>query len=226
MGAQMLLNVGDVHGKELEENEDMAVIQKALLEKVRGPEMVEEIKTKQDAFDIEESDSDDENNNIKEPLENQVRALTHNDLLRSDKGRPTIIDGEDGFDEEMGGQTQEAYAMYENAKDLLYDDEEDDDDDNNDDDTKNRELPVKSEFSKEKAKNSTVATSVIKSNVAKIKNEPETTSTNNIDQAAKLKKPQMAPISSVMGEGHTVKINASKTMPGSSIDKVQAAKAN
>mmetsp|Transcript_203 Transcript_203/g.263 ORF Transcript_203/g.263 Transcript_203/m.263 type:complete len:1537 (-) Transcript_203:110-4720(-) len=246
--AQMLLNVGDDHGKELEENEDMAVIQKALLEKVRGPEMVKEIKTKRDAFDIEESDSDEENNNNKEPLENQVRALTHNDLLRSDKGRPTIIDGEDGFDEEMGGQTQEAYAMYENAKDLLYDDEEEDDDDNNDDDTKNRELPVKSEFSKEKAKNSTVATSVIKSNVAKIKNEPETTSTNNIDQTAKLKKPQMTPISSVMGEGHTVKINASetmakskapqmekdptekinatKTMPGSSIDKVKAAKAN
>merc|ERR1712238_202422 len=64
------------------------------------------------------------------------------------------------------------------------------------------------------AKNSTVATPAIKSNDAKIKSEPKTTSTNNIDQAAKLK------------ADCTEKINASKTMPGSSIDKVQAAKAN
>jgi hypothetical protein len=46
-------------------------------------------------------------------LEIEAQALNHEDLFRDDRGRAAIEEGEDGFDEEMGGGTQNAVAIYE-----------------------------------------------------------------------------------------------------------------
>ncbi len=58
-------------------------------------------------------------------------ALNHKDLFRSDRGGAAIKPGEDGFDEEMGGQTQAAYDVFENVKDDLSDEEDEDDEEEN-----------------------------------------------------------------------------------------------
>lgn len=42
-----------------------------------------------------------------------AQAFDHQDLFRGDRGRATIQEGEDGFDEEMGGGTQNIYELYE-----------------------------------------------------------------------------------------------------------------
>lgn len=42
-----------------------------------------------------------------------AQALNHEDLFRADRGRAAIERGEQGFDEEMGGGTQNIYAMFE-----------------------------------------------------------------------------------------------------------------
>jgi Helicase conserved C-terminal domain len=75
---------------------------------------------------IEDSDSEDSMNEPEEPLQKKIRAVNHGDLFRSDKGGAAIQEGEEGFDEEMGAATQDAYAVYEERK-------EDSDDDDNDD---------------------------------------------------------------------------------------------
>eukprot|EP00934_Nitzschia_sp_Nitz4_P000067 Nitzschia sp. Nitz4//scaffold38_size140716//41140//46477//NITZ4_003135-RA/size140716-augustus-gene-0.121-mRNA-1//1//CDS//3329550042//67//frame0 len=47
-----------------------------------------------------------------------AQALDHRDLFRGDKGRPAIMEGEDGFDEEMGGATQNIFQVYEAGVEL------------------------------------------------------------------------------------------------------------
>lgn len=42
-----------------------------------------------------------------------AQAFDHGDLFRDDRGRAAIEEGEDGFDEEMGGGTQNMVAIYE-----------------------------------------------------------------------------------------------------------------
>mmetsp|Transcript_3344 Transcript_3344/g.8920 ORF Transcript_3344/g.8920 Transcript_3344/m.8920 type:complete len:1185 (-) Transcript_3344:13-3567(-) len=51
-----------------------------------------------------------------EVVEQKIRAANHRDLFRSDRGGAAINSGEDGFDLEMGGQTQAAFEIYENIK--------------------------------------------------------------------------------------------------------------
>jgi hypothetical protein len=70
---------------------------------------------------------------MNEPTE----AINHRDLFRSDKGGAAINFGEEGFDEEMGGQTQAAYEIYENVKDDLSEETENSDDDIVSDEHKN-----------------------------------------------------------------------------------------
>jgi hypothetical protein len=43
----------------------------------------------------------------------EAQAMNHGDLFREDRGRAAIEEGEEGFDDEMGGQTQNVVAMYE-----------------------------------------------------------------------------------------------------------------
>ena len=64
-------------------------------------------------------------------------ALNHKDLFRSDRGGAAIKPGEDGFDEEMGGQTQAAYDVFENVKDNLSEEEEEDDEEDDQEDGDN-----------------------------------------------------------------------------------------
>jgi hypothetical protein len=75
------------------------------------------------------------NETIEEP------AINHRDFFRSDRGGAAIDSGEVGFDEEMGGQTQAAYEIYENIKNNLGEEERnsDDDDVNDDEDKKHGE---------------------------------------------------------------------------------------
>ena len=81
--------------------------------------------TKRTTLGAEEFDSelDDKICAKDEPLEGTVRAVNHGDLFRSDKGGAAIASGEDGFEEEMGGQTQAAYEIYENViGDFIHED--------------------------------------------------------------------------------------------------------
>jgi hypothetical protein len=43
----------------------------------------------------------------------EANAVNHEDLFREDRGRAAIQQGEDGFDEEMGGGSQNVVAIYE-----------------------------------------------------------------------------------------------------------------
>jgi hypothetical protein len=250
---EMLLKVGDDDIQKSDENEEITKIQ-AMSGKVDSPdkpEKVGKIKRKYNPLDTDESDSDDENSANEEPLEGKVRAVNHGDLLRSDKGGAAIMDGEDGFDEEMGGCTQAAYAIYENVKDVLGDDEEDEDDNNNnnnDDDTSNQQdvpiVSVKSEFNKDKAKSSTVATPVdtidtkpTSESMTKTENTPthDTTKTNALksapennverDYAAKTNEPKTTPENNIERD-YAAKTNEPKTTPENNIERDYAAKTN
>lgn len=259
---EMLLKVGDDDIQKSEEEKQIALI--SLSGKAdspnKPPEQVGKINRKYNPLDTDKSDSDDENSANEEPLEGKVRAVNHGDLLRSDKGGAAIMDGEDGFDEEMGGCTQAAYAIYENVKDVLGDDEEDEDDNNynnndDDDDTSNQQglptVPVKSEFSKDKAKSSIVATPVGTStdtmnysdtkptseSITKVENtptynaaktnEPKTTPESNIEKdcATKTNEPKTTPEDKVE-EDCATKINAPKSTPQNNIEKDCATKTN
>lgn len=72
-------------------------------------------KTKTDsssrALDSEWRDSESN-----KPRDSMIREVNHEDLFRCDKGGAAITEGEEGFDEEMGGATQDAYAIYEQRK--------------------------------------------------------------------------------------------------------------
>ena len=76
----------------------------------------------------QESHSADEDQAMDESIKKEVRAINHCDLFRSDRGGAAINSGEDGFDEEMGGQTQAAYEIYENMKYNLCEEVENNDD--------------------------------------------------------------------------------------------------
>jgi hypothetical protein len=47
-----------------------------------------------------------------------ANAVNHQDLFRDDRGRAAIEQGEDGFDEEMGGESQNVVALYERSVEL------------------------------------------------------------------------------------------------------------
>jgi hypothetical protein len=243
---EMLLKVGDDDVQKSEEEKQIALI--SLSGKADSPnklpEKVGKINRKYNPLDTDESDSDDDNSANEEPLEGKVRAVNHGDLLRSDKGGAAIMDGEDGFDEEMGGCTQAAYAIYENVKDVLGDEEEDEDDYNNnnnddddDDDTSNQhDLPtvsVKSEFSKDKVKSSIVATPVgILSDTMNYSDTKHTTeSMTKVDNAptchtAKTNEPKTTPENNIEKDCCATKINAPKSTPEISIEKDCAIKTN
>ena len=57
-----------------------------------------------------------------EPIESKVSALNHQDLFRSDRGEAAHNTAEDGLYEEMGGQTQAAYEIFETIKDDIPED--------------------------------------------------------------------------------------------------------
>jgi hypothetical protein len=245
--------VGDDDVQKSEEEKQIALI--SLSGKADSPnklpEKVGKINRKYNPLDTDESDSDDDNSANEEPLEGKVRAVNHGDLLRSDKGGAAIMDGEDGFDEEMGGCTQAAYAIYENVKDVLGDDEEDEDDNNNnnnDDDTSNQQdvpiVSVKSEFNKDKAKSSTVATPVdtidtkpTSESMTKTENTPthDTTKTNALksapennverDYAAKTNEPKTTPENNIEKDCAT-KTSEPKTTSENNIEKECATKTN
>jgi hypothetical protein len=71
-------------------------------------------KTKNVTKNLEANDEMDEADEANAgALEIEAQALNHEDLFRDDRGRAAIEEGEDGFDEEMGGGTQNAVAIYE-----------------------------------------------------------------------------------------------------------------
>ncbi|KAL3912179.1 MAG: hypothetical protein SGILL_006986, partial [Bacillariaceae sp.] len=79
-----------------------------------------------DSFDLHEADTDDESDSEDKPIAERVRVMPYHDIFRSDKGDAAIPAGEDGYEEEMGGGTQNAFAVYEKKKDELSDDDSDD----------------------------------------------------------------------------------------------------
>mmetsp|Transcript_64202 Transcript_64202/g.130680 ORF Transcript_64202/g.130680 Transcript_64202/m.130680 type:complete len:310 (-) Transcript_64202:327-1256(-) len=84
-----------------------------------SPGTIAEKSTKNNALDKDNSDSYDGDQPKEELLGKNDRAVNHDDLFRSDRGGAAINSGEEGFDEEMGGQTQAAYEVYENVRDEL-----------------------------------------------------------------------------------------------------------
>ncbi len=48
-----------------------------------------------------------------------VQAFDHHDLFREDRGRAAVEEGEEGFDEEMGGATQNLVAIFEEGVTML-----------------------------------------------------------------------------------------------------------
>lgn len=121
--ASALIGIGDFE-RTFEEKDNVSLIQelsqnaKESTRKINGC-----------AFAIEDSDSEVNEIEAEEPLEKKIRAVNHGDLFRNDKGRAAVQEGEEGFDEEMGGATQDAYAVYEERKDQDDDNDDDDDDD-------------------------------------------------------------------------------------------------
>ena len=83
---------------------------------------------KKDEFDLHDPDSEDESDDddAAKPLKERVRVVTHKDIFFKDKGGAAIAEGEDGYEEEMGGGTQNAYAVYEQKKDSINSDDDDD----------------------------------------------------------------------------------------------------
>ena len=53
------------------------------------------------------------------PIELNVQAFDHRDLFREDRGRAAVEQGEDGFDEEMGGATQDLVQIFEEGVVML-----------------------------------------------------------------------------------------------------------
>jgi SNF2 family DNA or RNA helicase len=83
----------------------------------------------EDTFDLHDLDSEDESDTgMNIPLKQRVRVMNQKDIFRSDKGGAAISEGEDGFEEEMGGGTQNAYAVYEQKKDEFSQDSKSDSD--------------------------------------------------------------------------------------------------
>ena len=83
----------------------------------------------QNAADDTDSEDDSDDGSGKNRNESNF-AVKHEDFLRSDRGKAAIDLGEEGCDEEMGGATQDAMAVYEHTKADLGDDDDDDDDGN------------------------------------------------------------------------------------------------
>jgi len=131
--SKVLIGLTDKDKLRVREEEDAAVIQEMSGKKsLKFPDITKNLSLKGNILAEEESttNSADESCAKDGPLKKSVRAVNHGDLFRSDKGGAAIASGEDGFDEEMGGQTQAAYEIYENVKDGLAND---DDSEGNDD---------------------------------------------------------------------------------------------
>jgi len=138
--SKVLLEMTDEEKKKVGDEDDLVILQ-AMSGKVfsnrprESPGRIGKPRESPGRIGKHESNSADEDQAMDEPTENKVHAVNHRDLFRSDRGGAAINSGEDGFDEEMGGQTQAAYEIYENIKDNLCDEVgnndvvEDDDDD-------------------------------------------------------------------------------------------------
>jgi len=157
--SELLLGIGGnlEYERKLAEDDDAATLQ-AMSNHVHGAEndkrrdldVTRGSLEKKPTLSVDDTDSDgDDGGENKEPLEKKVRAVNHGDLFRSDRGNAAIPCEADAFAEEMGGQTQDAYAVYENTKDSTEEDEvhgtcnntAEDDEDGNDADIPDVKLP-------------------------------------------------------------------------------------
>jgi hypothetical protein len=112
-----LLGMGQGFGYEqkLEENEAVTTLHNMLMN-IQDDETERAPQPKKPAYAFDDSDSEDEDDDEEEYMEKKVHAMKHGDLFRSDRGGAAIPCGAEGFEEEMGGATQDAYAVYENTK--------------------------------------------------------------------------------------------------------------
>ncbi len=122
--SEVLLGMTDKEKSQIGERDDLVAI-KAL--PVKPAESEPQDSTRDTGS--QESQSSDKKPPAVESAEKDFDARNYRDLFRSDRGGAAIEEGEEGFDEEMGGQTQAAYEVYENIKGNLQEEEENNDDD-------------------------------------------------------------------------------------------------
>ncbi len=122
--SEVLLGMSDNEKKEIGEGDDLVAIKSP-------PVKPDESEPQDSPLDNvpQESKSADEEQPADESTEKDFDARNYRDLFRSDRGGAAIEAGEDGFDEEMGGQTQAAFEIYENMKDNLREEGGNSDDD-------------------------------------------------------------------------------------------------
>jgi hypothetical protein len=124
--ASVLVGMGDelAFERSLEEPDTVSLIQ-AMSQLTNDDSLAGK---KQSDFAIDDLDSGNNENGLDEALEKKIRAVNHGDLFRNDKGGAAIREGDDGFDEEMGGATQDAYAVYEEKQENIEDKDENEED--------------------------------------------------------------------------------------------------
>jgi hypothetical protein len=121
--SKVLLGLGEGYERKLEENEDVDVL-RDVSERVVGEDQhtsagkakyVDFGGEKKGTVDTDTSDCCDVEKEKGDLLESSVRAVNHADFFRSDRGRAAIPVEDDGYLEEMGGATQDMYAIFENT---------------------------------------------------------------------------------------------------------------
>ena len=132
--SELLLGMTDEEKRKVVEGDDLAVVKS-----LSGDSICNIAEQSPRSIEQQEARSADEKEATDDSREKKFQARNHRDLFRSDRGGAAINPGEEGFDEEMGGQTQAAFEIYENIKDNICGEEEgsnaddDDDEDRNDD---------------------------------------------------------------------------------------------
>ncbi|KAL3916299.1 MAG: hypothetical protein SGILL_005239, partial [Bacillariaceae sp.] len=104
--------------QEIENVEILEALSERAVEKDKSSE-------KKDAFDLHDTDSEDESDDEIKPLKDRVKVVAHKDIYFKDKGGAAVAEDEDAYEEEMGGGTQDAYAVYEQKKDDIDSDSDD-----------------------------------------------------------------------------------------------------
>lgn len=69
-----------------------------------------------DAVQLQQDGGEDNNGNEDDDVNLLGNAVNHQDLFNEEEGGAAYEQGDDGYDEEMGGGTQNAYASYENMQ--------------------------------------------------------------------------------------------------------------
>jgi hypothetical protein len=69
-----------------------------------------------DAVQLQQDGGEDNNGNDDDDVNLLGNAVNHQDLFDEEEGGAAFEQGDDGYDEEMGGGTQNAYASYENMQ--------------------------------------------------------------------------------------------------------------